>query len=377
MKKLIFTILMLCTFGLTYSQWVSNYGSIPGDVNFSNAKGNAVTTDANGYSYVTGFTTSLVSQNDIVTIKYTPTGDTVWTRSYNGTASLDDEGTGICVDGYGNVYVVGTAQFTGKSYDIVILKYSSDGTFRWVNEYFAVDAPLQDEGLAIAVDANGFIYITGYSTSSDGYNNIFTRKCDPEGNAIWSATEDGSSHKDARGLAIAVSARGDVYVTGYITSSEGNTDIALYKYSSDGVILWTKTVNGPAGTEDKAWGIVVDDMDNIYIGGYITVSLNNTDCYTAKYNSEGTMLWSKTFAGGGGTTDKAWGIVVDTDGSIFITGETTDATLNTNYITIKYSAAGVQLWSAVYNGTGNGEDRASSIGIIKNSDNSKSVVITG
>jgi len=206
---------------------------------------------------------------------------------------------------------------------------------------------------------------------------MFTRKCDPEGNAIWSATEDGSSHKDAQGLAIAVSTRGDVYVTGYITASEGNTDIALYKYNSDGIIQWTKTVNGPAGTEDKAWGIVVDDIDNIYIGGYVTVSLNNTDCFTAKYNSEGTMLWSKTFAGGGGTTDKAWGIVVDTDRSIFITGETTDATLNTNYITIKYSAAGEQLWSAVYNGTGNGEDRASSIGIIKNSDNSKSVVITG
>ncbi|MBE2219217.1 MAG: SBBP repeat-containing protein [Ignavibacteria bacterium] len=377
MKKLIFTILMLCTFGLTYSQWVSNYGSLPGDVNFSNAKGNAVTTDANGYSYVTGFSSELTTQNDIVTIKYTPTGDTVWTRSYNGTSNLNDEGNGICVDSYGNVYVVGTAQFTGKSYDIVILKYSPDGSFRWVNQYSAVDSPLQDRGLAIAVDVDGFIYITGYSTDIDGYNNIFTRKCGPEGNVIWSATEEGSSGKDAQGLAIAVGPAGNVYVTGYITATNGYTDIAIYKYSSEGISEWTRTVNGPAGSEDKAWGIVVDETDNIYIGGYVTVSLNNTDCYTAKYNSNGTLLWSKTYAGGGGTTDKAWGIVVDTDGSIFISGESTDANMNTNYVTIKYSAAGAQLWASAYNGTGNGDDRAEAIGIIKNSDNSRSIVVTG
>lgn len=377
MKKLIFTILMLCTFSLTYSQWVSNYGSLPGDVNFANAKGNAVTTDANGYSYVTGFSSELTTQNDIVTIKYTPTGDTVWTRSYNGTASLNDEGTGICVDNAGNVYVVGTAQFTGKSYDIVILKYSADGTYRWINQHFAVDAPLQDKGLAIAVDASGFIYITGYTTEADGYNNIFTRKCDPEGGVMWSATADGSSGKDAQGLAIAVGPAGNVYVTGYITATNGYTDIAIYKYSSEGIFEWTRTVNGPASSEDKAWGIVVDETDNIYIGGYVTVSSGNTDCYTAKFNSSGVLLWSKTFEGSGISIDKAWGIVVDTDGAVFITGETTDADGNVNYITIKYSAAGAQQWQAVYNGLGNGEDRSASIGIIRNSDNSKSIVVTG
>lgn len=368
---------MICSFGLTYSQWVSNFGATAGDVNFANAKGNAVTTDANGYSYVTGFTSGVTSQNDIITIKYTPAGDTVWVRSYEGTAGLNDEGMGICVDGYGDVYVVGTAQFTGKSYDIVILKYSSTGAFRWVNEYYAVDAPLQDKGLAIAVDAIGYIYITGFSTSGDGYSNIFTRKCDPEGNVIWSATEDGSSHKDAQGLGIAVSAAGNVYVTGYVSASDGNTDIALYKYNSEGTCCWTRTISGPAGSEDKAWGIVVDETDNIYIGGYVTTSLNNTDCYTAKFNSSGTLLWSKSFAGPGGSTDKAWGIVVDTDGSVIITGESTDANQNTNYITVKYTSAGEQAWTASYNGTGNGDDRAAAIGIIRNSDNSKSIVVTG
>ena len=71
--------------------------------------------------------------------------------------------------------------------------------------------------------------------------------------------------------------------------------------------------------------------------------------------------------------DKAWGIVVDTDGAVYITGETTDAYSNINYLTAKYSSTGNLLWEAFYNGTGNGEDVASSIGLL----GTNSVVVTG
>ncbi|HRE12425.1 MAG TPA: SBBP repeat-containing protein, partial [Ignavibacteria bacterium] len=105
--------LLLCTISLTNTQWVSNYGVSSGDVNFTNAKGTAITCDAAGNSYVTGYSYENESQNDIITIKYTPAGDTAWVRSFNGDANLNDEGNGICVDNAGNVYVVGFAEFNG------------------------------------------------------------------------------------------------------------------------------------------------------------------------------------------------------------------------------------------------------------------------
>ena len=378
MKKLLFTALLLCTFSLTYSQWVSNYGNFAGDVNFTNAKGNAVTCDASGNSYVTGYSYEGASQNDIITIKYYPNGDTAWVRSYNGTANLNDEGNGICLDSYGNVYVVGFAQYTGKAEDVVIIKYSSNGTFQWVQTYSGADTPTIDKGLGIVVDQSGFIYITGYSTQPDGYTDILVRKYNSTGTLIWSASEDGIRNLNAQGLAIAASNAGNVYVTGFVSETgTNNTDIAVLKYNSSGVLQWLNTVSGTGNSEDKAWGIVVDVDDNVFITGYITEAANNTNTYTAKYNTLGSIVWSKTYNGSGNQNDKAWGIVVDTDGSTYITGETTSSNGGVNYLTLKYSCSGVQSWASEYNGTGGGEDVASSIGILLNNTNTKSVVVTG
>ena len=378
MKKLLFTAFLLCMVSLTQSQWVSNFGGdVNSDVNFTNAKGNAVTTDANGYSYVTGYTNETASQNDVVTIKYTPQGDTCWVRSYNGNANGADEGTGICTDASGNVYVVGFATYTNKSFDVILIKYSANGTLLWVNQYSSVLTPVTDKGMAIAVDAAGYIYITGLTTGSDTYTDIFVRKCDPNGTEIWTRLEDGTSNLNAEGLALAISTQGNVYVAGFVTVSGTNTDIAVLKYNSAGVQQWMKTINGNGNSEDKAWGIVVDELDNVYIGGYSTNSSLNTDCFTAKLDQFGSILWSRTYNGGGNQTDKAWGIVVDTDGSVYITGQETDASLNVNYITVKYTSTGADGWIAVYNGTGNGEDIASSIAVLTNLDNTKSVVVTG
>lgn len=373
MKKLLFAALFLLTVSLSHSQWISNFGDKGGDVNFSSAKGNAVTTDAYGNSYVTGYTYEGATLNDIVTIKYNSQGDTLWARSYNGTADKNDEGTGIYVDAYGNVYVVGFAEFTSKATDVVVLKYSPEGTLLWNLPYAKTTDPFIDKGLAIAADLNGFVYVTGFTTNIDGRTDIFVNKYGSAG-LIWtSAMEDGGTGLDAKGLSIAVTRSGNIYVAGYITGAASSEDIVVIKYNSAGEKQWLRSVNGNVNQSDKAWGIVVDELDNCFITGYITNSVGNADCYTAKINYAGTFLWSTTYAGGGNQTDKAWGIVVDTDGAVYIAGETTDASFNVNYVTVKYSAAGAPIWSSFYNGTGNGEDVASSIGLVS----SNSVVVTG
>lgn len=373
MKKLLFAALFLLTISFSHSQWVSNFGDKGGDVNFSSAKGNAVTTDSYGNSYVTGYTYEAATLNDIVTIKYNSQGDTLWARSYNGTANRNDEGTGIYVDAYGNVYVVGFAEFSSKATDVVVLKYSPEGNLLWNLPYAKTSDPLIDKGLAIAADMNGFIYVTGYTTNYDGKKDIFVNKYSSAG-LIWtSELEDGGTGLDAQGLSIAVSRSGSIYVAGYITSAASSEDIVVIKYNNAGEKQWMRPVNGNVNQSDKAWGIVVDELDNCFITGYITNSVGNADCYTAKINYAGTIVWSTTYAGEGNQTDKAWGIVVDTDGAVYITGETTDAYSNVNYVTIKYSAYSAELWKSFYNGTGNGEDVASSIGLV----GSNSVVVTG
>lgn len=371
MKKLILTLFVLSNLSFINSQWVANYGFKSGDVNFASSKGNAVVCEGN-FSYVTGYTQESATGNDIVTIKYNSQGDTVWVRSYNGTANSDDEGFGICVDDNDNIYVTGYAQNTGRSKDAVILKYSKQGNLLWARSFSVTTNAVVDKGVAIAVDNRDDIYVTGYTTGTDGNTDIFTMKIDRSGDILWTAIEDGSSNLNAEGTSIAIDKDRNVLVCGFITASGTNTDIAVIKYSRNGVQRWMKTVDGGAGQEDKAWGIVVDESDNAYITGYITNSDGNTDTYTARISTSGNIVWSKTYNGNGNENDKAWGIVVDEDKDVFITGETENAVGNVNYLTIKYDRQGTSEWVKVYNGTGDDEDVATAISLFRNN-----IVITG
>jgi hypothetical protein len=49
----------------------------------------AAVTDNQGNVYVTGYTTN--NNEDIVTIKYSPSGSALWTSSYNGPGNSDDK----------------------------------------------------------------------------------------------------------------------------------------------------------------------------------------------------------------------------------------------------------------------------------------------
>lgn len=371
MKKLILTLFVLSNLSFINSQWVANYGFKSGDVNFASSKGNAVVCEGN-FSYVTGYTQESATGNDIVTIKYNSQGDTVWVRSYNGTANSDDEGLGICIDDNDNIYVTGYAQNTGRSKDAVILKYSKQGNLLWARSFSVTTNAVVDKGVAIAVDNRDDIYVTGYTTGTDGNTDIFTMKIDRSGDILWTAIEDGSSNLNAEGTSIAIDKDRNVLVCGFITASGTNTDIAVIKYSRNGVQRWMKTVDGGAGQEDKAWGIVVDESDNAYITGYITNSDGNTDTYTARISTSGNIVWSKTYNGNGNENDKAWGIVVDEDKDVYITGETENAVGNVNYLTIKYDRQGTSEWVKVYNGTGDDEDVATAISLFRNN-----IVITG
>jgi hypothetical protein len=62
--------------------------------------------------------------NDIVTIKYGPTGNQIWLQRYNGPGNGNDAGNAIAVDSNGNVYVAGYDTTTAGGTEMVLIKYS-------------------------------------------------------------------------------------------------------------------------------------------------------------------------------------------------------------------------------------------------------------
>jgi Secretion system C-terminal sorting domain/Beta-propeller repeat len=362
MKKLLVLLLFLILTQNIYSQ---------------SGKGLSNTVDTSGNCYVAGYTSNTVSGNNILIMKYDVNGDTLWTRTYSGTDSLANaQGIGIKSTISGSIYVVGNIGNLNNGYDVVILKYASDGTLLWSQSCTEINSGADDKAFGIAVDESDNVYITGYSNQTNN-TQIFTAKYNAGGQFIWAQFNNGPEHLTSQGNAITLDHSDNVCVTGFTTTSLNGTDIITLKYEAvSGTELWSRTYNGLANAEDKAFGIAVDQSDNIYVTGYQSDDVNssNTNIALLKYAPDSSLVWAQYYDGGG--DDKAFGLAIDAS-ALYITGYSSTVGVGKKYVTLKYDLVnGSKLWQTTYNGPDN-NDQANSIGLIKNNGVTVGVVVTG
>jgi hypothetical protein len=101
------------------------------------------------------------------------------------------------------------------------------------------------------------------------------------------------------------------------------------------------------------WGFAVatDKRGNTYITGQTTNPGTATDYITIKYSPTGTQLWKQYYKGGDPNSDGvdiAHAIAVDNDGNVYVTGESQIGPSNPysyyGFATVKYDTNGVQKW---------------------------------
>ncbi len=108
--------------------------------------------------------------------------------------------------------------------------------------------------------------------------------------------------------------------------------------------LWTRRYD--SGYSDYAYGVAVDKEGNIIVtGGFNNGSSYN--CLTIKYSPSGDTIWTRRYDGG--RDDKAWNIAVDDSGNIVVTGKSDNVSMF-SYFTIKYNSSGDTLWTRRYDG---------------------------
>jgi len=209
-------------------------------------------------------------------------------------------------------------------------------TLDWVRVLGSTGFP-NDQGRGLAIDASGSVYAVGTvggtlaGNVSAGGEDAYVQKFDPDGNTIW-LFQFGTGSTD-NAFSVAAAASGFVYVYGRTTGNlsglpnAGGFDCFLRKYSSSGVVQWTRLFGSSA--DDSSQGLALDASENIYVGGETAgtlpgqVSSGSQDAFLRKYDLNGTELWTRQFGTGG--IDVGWAVAVDSAGNPHITGETWSA----------------------------------------------------
>jgi hypothetical protein len=346
----------------------------------------SIAIDSLGNAYVCGSTTStdfpLVNEYDdynngaldCFVFKLNPSGNELLFSTYAGGHEgglHDDYAYSIALDSSGNAYVTGETNsidfptvnaydstFNSGDNDCFVFKLSTNGSTLLYSTYIGGND--REAANSIAVDSSGNAYVTGRTYSfdfpmanalddvTDG-DDCFVLKLDTTGNLLCSTFIGGTGAES--GESIAVSATGDVFVTGWTTSDfplvnayddmhNGEWDCFVFKLNSDCDSIQYSTYVGGSG-QDYPHSIAVDLLDNVYVTGYTTSvdfpTVNATDssynggsstpggdCFVARLNPTGDSLLYSTFIGGS-YDDIGIGIAVDSSGFVYVTGETGSA----------------------------------------------------
>ena len=299
-----------------------------------------------------------------------------WVARYNGPDNSDDYAKAMAVDASGNVYVTGYSRSSSSHYDYVTTKYNPAGIEQWVARYNG-PGNYQDTPKAIAVDAFGNVYVTGYSDGGITSYDYVTIKYNSDGVEQWVERYNNPDNGNDIVYAMALDDFGNVYVTGESYDNDSCLDYKTIKYDENGRRLWVATYNGPGNYDDSARAIALDAFGNVYVTGYSYGDGTSKDYATIKYNSSGRQLWVTRYAGPSGPPytayDIATAIAVDTSGYVYVTGFSHGGNTSLDYATIKYNSDGIEQWVARYNGLGDMFDYANAIAL----DSSGSVYVTG
>jgi hypothetical protein len=135
---------------------------------------------------------------------------------------------------------------------------------------------------------------------------------------------------------MAVDSFGNVYVTGGRSHMEGGaSSYETLKYDPDGNLLWDRQYDGPGGWDDFATGIAVDSEGNVYVTGESVGELG-MDFATVKYDADGNQLWVERYDGPALGSDSATAIALDDLGNAHVTGSSWGIGSSSDYATVRY-----------------------------------------
>jgi hypothetical protein len=284
--------------------------------------------------------------SDIYICKLNALGNFIWVKQIGGSGS--DNVRSITLDATGDLIVSGSFEatvdfdpgpgsFTMSPPSISIIsnycaRYDANGNFIWARQFGTLDAV----GIRSAIDTSGNILVIGSFTGTADFDpgpGVYTAtanaqdgyvlKLSAAGNFLWAVFFSGSIA--TYNSAVTTDSAGTVYVGGRFSgtsdfdpgpgtsplTSAGGLDGFICKLSSAGSFILAKLVVSSTGSfsNDGVNGLVIDGSGNLIACGgfnnvadfdpssstFTIISNGQEDVFISKLDSQGNLIWTKTF----------------------------------------------------------------------------------
>ncbi|MEI6091024.1 MAG: choice-of-anchor D domain-containing protein [bacterium] len=279
-------------------------------------------------------------QDDFWVVKVNSIGKIEWQKSLGGSETECANSVQQTVDG-GYIVAGMTLSSNGDvvghkgSYDLWIVKFKPTGDIEWKKTFGGSGS---EEFPSIKITTDGGYIVAASTRSNDGdvtynhgYFDMWIFKLNSSGIIEWQKTYGGSNSDGAYDINLTqdggyIVAGGNQSADGDCNKNNGIVDCWVVKLNSIGAIQWQKSFGG--SLTDAASSIQKTED-----GGYIVVGHNvssdgdcnknngETDYWIVKLNSIGAIQWQNSF--GGSFREEALSIQQTKDGGYFVAGNST------------------------------------------------------
>jgi len=420
MKIILLIVVSWCSVKFTCAQtpkveWAKAIGGI------ENERSNGIETDHEGNIIVVGrFRSPTIHVDDITVhkkgtdktedadifiIKLDRNGKAIW--AVTAGEAGEDHATSCITDKQSNIYVIGwfESKFlkfgrvtltnkTKKGCDMFVAKFSPHGDCIWATHAGGEGASGDYSSITLDKDEN--IVVSGIAGSVMDFGNgikfsheksgLYVAKYKNDGKLLWAKSPVGKG--EAQG--VGTDQDGNVFVGGFFAASisfdgitlnaqsEKSGDAFIVKYSPAGIAMWGRSFGG---SDLEIASCETDPFGNVYLGGMFsskTIIAENTslinngamNCFVAKYDNNGKLIWSKSAGGNNGekpaTATREF--YIDENGNALCAGSNwsefkfAGQTIKTvagseDIFLLKYDKDGNEIWGLDYGGSGRNAGR--------------------
>lgn len=252
--------------------------------------------------YVVGYTVESEQNRNILLMKTDLTGDTLWTRTINGSLYGSDDDGVACIDLQNAVLMLGYLRNSGQGSDIILNKYDQNGVLLW-SQIYNNTVNESDRPAAMLVGSNGNIYVIGRTDVDPLYttNNQRLILCySPAGVLLWSIIENDGSGDDRNKF---IGEINNTLIVGSRIFNGTNSDVQVKAYDLNGNVQWTYLYDGDQNDDLEHLGIFGTGEIGLSISRYGVEDLTSSAILKV-ISTAGDELWSDEFSAPGYAMNK-------------------------------------------------------------------------